>query len=156
MYEYKSKWIVSGIFGEEAAKLYDHSINITKKLKKEIIDLGGSECFRYFDTQKEAEAYELGLMDHADWYGFTLTTQKHHEQLFGKFKMPAQNVSDQKERGAAAIHINLQDGEITVRHTTNKGQLLYQKIATAGDWDRIWGAIKQVSNSKNVLYCINK
>jgi hypothetical protein len=88
MYFYNGKWIVSGIFGEDAAKTYSDAKRITKKLIKEINELGGSECFRFFDTSKEAEAYELGLMDHVDWYGFSLTTKNHHEQIYGEIKLP--------------------------------------------------------------------
>lgn len=47
-----------------------------------------------------------------------------------------------KEAGAAAINISLYKEKITVRHSHEKGQILFTKKAVKGDWDSIWNAIK--------------
>lgn len=51
--------------------------------------------------------------------------------------------SSDPEPGAAQICITLEDSIITVRHTDKNGLVLFEKEAVAGDWDRIWEAIRQ-------------
>ena len=52
------------------------------------------------------------------------------------------------ERGAAEISVKLEDGEITVRHTDNTGEILYQGFANEGAWAKIWTAIKETGEEK--------
>ena len=54
-------------------------------------------------------------------------------------------MNTEKEKGAAQICITLSDGVITVRHTHESGDILFQKNAFTGDWDRIWIAIRGVT-----------
>lgn len=45
-----------------------------------------------------------------------------------------------EEKGSAEIKICLTSGEIKVYHS--EGNLLFEKTAKKGDWDKIWEAIK--------------
>lgn len=44
------------------------------------------------------------------------------------------------ERGAAKIKVYLLNGEITVLHG-DTGEVLLERKAYKGDWDRIWAAL---------------
>lgn len=49
--------------------------------------------------------------------------------------------TEPKERGAAAIHISLSKGIITVRHSNEHGPVLQIWEANTGDWDALWKTI---------------
>lgn len=49
-----------------------------------------------------------------------------------------------KERGSASIFIDLTDSIIKVYHGTDK-ELLFEKRAVAGDWNKIWEAIRTIN-----------
>lgn len=46
-----------------------------------------------------------------------------------------------KEEGCAAIHIDLTDGKITVRHSHNDGVILHHGEAQEGTWNAIWAVL---------------
>ena len=46
------------------------------------------------------------------------------------------------EKGSAAMHIDLTDGKITVRHTHNDGVILHQGYAPEGTWNALWAIIR--------------
>lgn len=51
------------------------------------------------------------------------------------------NEIKEDERGKAGIIVTLEDSTITVKHIDD-GTVLFEKHAYAGDWDRLWDAIK--------------
>lgn len=49
-----------------------------------------------------------------------------------------------KEEGAASVHIELSEGNITVFHGTDGVILHKAENVPAGSWDRLWDAIKSL------------
>ena len=43
--------------------------------------------------------------------------------------------------GSAQINIQLKNGKLTVRHTNENGEILFQKDAIPQTWDAIWNGI---------------
>ena len=50
--------------------------------------------------------------------------------------------TDKYEEGCAAMHIDLTDGKITVRHSHNDGVILHQGEAQEGTWNAIWVVLR--------------
>lgn len=55
----------------------------------------------------------------------------------------AKGMSQELERGSAAIHVELLSGVITVRHTNENGIILFVGEVPAGTWDAIWYEIRK-------------
>lgn len=78
----KIRFVIHGVIGESAARIWDGADEFNSNLKDKIED-GGAEIFRYFDTEPEAKAYEQGLWDaigHGDYY---VTKISDHQRVFG-------------------------------------------------------------------------
>lgn len=56
-----------------------------------------------------------------------------------------------KEKGAAQINIELSDGKVKVRHTSEHGVLLMEAKAYTGYWDNLWEAIEGGENAKIIF-----
>jgi hypothetical protein len=48
----------------------------------------------------------------------------------------------QLEKGSASLRVELQGGEIKVFHGTD-GELLFERLALDGDWDKIINELKK-------------
>lgn len=62
---------------------------------------------------------------------------------------------DNIEKGASSMLIELEDGNITVTHGTDKAVLFEVINAEKGSWDALWKAIfklKSVTNERKSLY----
>lgn len=53
----------------------------------------------------------------------------------------------QTEDGAASILIELEDGNITVKHGTDGSVLLIVENALVGSWDKLWDALYAIEKS---------
>jgi hypothetical protein len=54
------------------------------------------------------------------------------------------------ERGSAGINLRLSNGVITVRHS-ECNTVLAEWLAEEGDWDRIWIAIRDIKQEREVI-----
>ena len=54
------------------------------------------------------------------------------------------------ERGSAGMNLRLSNGVITVRHS-ECNTVLAEWLAEEGDWDRIWIAIRDIKQEREVI-----
>lgn len=81
-----NKYVVHGIFGEEATDVIEEKAGeLTKKDIKQIKD-SGQEMLRIFNTPAECEAYLQGLADMDGWMAFQTTSMEDHEKIYGDIK----------------------------------------------------------------------
>lgn len=52
-----------------------------------------------------------------------------------------------KETGQASMFISLEDGNITVKHGTDKVILLHIENAEKGSWDKIWNVLYEIKET---------
>ncbi|GEP94478.1 hypothetical protein [Chitinophaga cymbidii] len=75
------KFAVHGVFGENAENVFICTTS-AKKIARRLKRLMLPEMFATFDTQKEADAYQQGLMDMQGWLGVYYTTPQLHAAVF--------------------------------------------------------------------------
>lgn len=80
----KVMFAVHGVFGTAPAKkLFDED----PIEDDDLLDGGGLEMLRYFDTEAEANAYVLALNDMDGWNEYAFTTPEEHEKYFGNINI---------------------------------------------------------------------
>jgi hypothetical protein len=62
-----------------------------------------------------------------------------------------ENDDPNAERGAAACHIKLTEGVITVRHTDHDGPVLLRVPAHEGDWQKLWDCLEGLGDTSRAI-----
>lgn len=76
------KFVVHGVFGEGGSSVYNDG-KPSKAMAKRIVEAGGTEMMRMFNTPGECAAYRQGIEDMDGWMGYDYTTQEAHAKIYG-------------------------------------------------------------------------